>query len=370
VLTGYGNVPAAISLEADPMTLPANGVATAHLTATVTNAAGNPVPDGTEVRFETDLGSVGSKVITVTTSGGGGKATATLTSGTSAGTAHVSATSGGVSAATTVTFTPGSPDTVVLESAATSIPADGTSTAVLTATVTDLYGNAVADGTDVEFTTTLGQFGGQSAVTDQTVHGVVTVQLTSSTSVGLATVTATSGGETDSLTVDFFQGEDTLVDPGTGGDLTYVDSEDDTTTTVQVPAGAMTESATLRYTSKSLSPAPPNLSLAGETFQLDLYQDGEKIESTFFDKPITVTIVYGASALQGVDTASLTLYRWYEDAWQALTPQNFWPLQGKSESCGFDNSTDTLTCYLWKLSDFAPMAKSGYKVYLPLAIRK
>lgn len=469
-LTGYGNVPAAVNLEADPSTIAADGTATAHLTATVTNGAGNPVPDGTQVRFETDLGSVGSQVITTTTEGGEGQATATLTAGTTAGVANVSATSGDVSASTTVTLTPNVPDTLVLEATSDTLPADGTSSTTLTARVTDTYGNLVADGTDVEFTTTLGNvggqsavtkqtldgevtveltagttagtttvtassgaatdnvtvdftatsaasvlltvnptailadgesqarltvtvsdaydnpvaegtpvtltttlgdFGGQSTVTKQTVNGEVTADLTSSTDIGQATVTAVSGDGSDSITIDFFQGEETAVDPDEGGELNYTDPEDNTELTVQVPGGAITDDATLRYTSGSTSPPDPDLSLAGTPFQLDLYKDGEKVEGIFFDKAITVTITYDSAALEGVDTASLTLYRWHDDEWKAVEPGNFWPSEdGKDESCTFADGTRTLTCYLWKLSDFISMGKTEYKVYLPLTIRK
>jgi hypothetical protein len=150
-----------------------------------------------------------------------------------------------------------------------------------------------------------------------------------------------------------------------------MDPEDNTETRIQVPGGAITDDTTLRYTARSSSPAPPDLNLVGEPFQLDFYRNGEKVESTFFNHAITITITYDEATLEDVDTASLKLYRWYDEEWKMVAPENFWPSEdGKDERCAFDDGTRTLTCYLWKLSDFISMSETEYKVYLPLTIRK
>lgn len=72
------------------------------LEAVVIDLSHSPVPDGTEVLFETNLGTLGSSAITKTTVSG--VATATLSSGPSAGTAQITATAGGAKAYTTVEF--------------------------------------------------------------------------------------------------------------------------------------------------------------------------------------------------------------------------------------------------------------------------
>jgi len=54
-----------ISLSADPASVLPFG--TSHIVASVTDAGGNPVVDGTAIRFETDKGEVGSLVYTTTT---------------------------------------------------------------------------------------------------------------------------------------------------------------------------------------------------------------------------------------------------------------------------------------------------------------
>lgn len=94
--------PYTVTLMADPMAIPANGVSTSTLRATVTDRYRNPVADWTAVTFTTDLGSLGSSsVIKFTT---GGVATATLTSSRDADLATVTAICGGKQAQTHVFF--------------------------------------------------------------------------------------------------------------------------------------------------------------------------------------------------------------------------------------------------------------------------
>ncbi len=172
------DVPANVALVAVPSTLPVGNLST--LTATVTDQFGNPVANGTPVSFTTDFGTLsGSSATTVN-----GVATATLSS-TLPGVATVTATVGSLSATTQVTFTLGAPANVTLSANPTTLLVGNSST--LTATVTDQYGNAVADGTVVSFATSLGNV---SPISATTVNGVATATL-SSTAAGVATVTAT-----------------------------------------------------------------------------------------------------------------------------------------------------------------------------------
>lgn len=91
----------AITLTASPDRIPVSGQ-TSLLAATVTNLFHSPVPDGTEVQFETSLGTLGSRSVTRATAGG--VATETLTSGSIAGTAHLTATAGSDHAYSVVDF--------------------------------------------------------------------------------------------------------------------------------------------------------------------------------------------------------------------------------------------------------------------------
>jgi len=100
---------------------------------------------------------------------------------------------------------PGPPMTVTITAAPTTIPADGSSISIITATVVDTYTNPVADGTVVTFTTNLGSFP-SAPYTNTTTSGVATATLTSGTVAGTATITATANSKYDTTTVEFTPG--------------------------------------------------------------------------------------------------------------------------------------------------------------------
>jgi hypothetical protein len=95
------NVPFTLALTADPISLTVGMTST--LTATAEDQFQNPVTDGTEVVFQSDLGSVGSSVVTKTTTAG--VATAALYSEV-AGTATVEAKADSVTDTVQVVFNP------------------------------------------------------------------------------------------------------------------------------------------------------------------------------------------------------------------------------------------------------------------------
>jgi adhesin/invasin len=139
--------PANLALVAAPSTLPVGNLSA--LTATVTDQFGNPVAGSVVVSFTTSFGALSNSSATTTN----GVATATLSS-TVAGLATVTATVGSLNATAPVTFTPGPPANLSLVAAPSTLQVGHLS--ALTATVTDQFGNLVADGTLVSFTTNLG----------------------------------------------------------------------------------------------------------------------------------------------------------------------------------------------------------------------
>jgi hypothetical protein len=72
---------------------------------------------------------------------------------------------------------------------------------MLRATVTDQYGNMVADGTSCHFDTTLGSVW---PPLDTTLDGIAETTLTSSETSGLATVTAICEGKEGQIRVYFY----------------------------------------------------------------------------------------------------------------------------------------------------------------------
>ncbi|MFQ5812466.1 MAG: invasin domain 3-containing protein, partial [Anaerolineae bacterium] len=95
---------------------------------------------------------------------------------------------------------PGWPHSVTVTADPASIPADGTSTSTIRATVKDSNNNPVADGTAVVFATDLGTL---SDTTAETIDGVATVTLKAGTVPGKATVTAKSLRASGQASVQF-----------------------------------------------------------------------------------------------------------------------------------------------------------------------
>ncbi len=96
----------------------------------------------------------------------------------------------------------GATASMTLSADPTSIPADGSGSTSITATLTDDAGNAVTQGTSVTFSTTLGTLSsGTTTTPDDT--GVVIVSLIAGTTAGPVTVTATSNNVTQTTSVTF-----------------------------------------------------------------------------------------------------------------------------------------------------------------------
>jgi adhesin/invasin len=188
-----------INVVANPTSIGLDGQ-TSNIQATVKDIGGNNVADGTEVTFVTSLGIFASDTIVKTTTSG--VAEAVLTSETIAGTAVITATADSKYDTTEVVFNPDPPHAVTVTADPMAIPANGTSTSAVRATVTDQYDNMVADGVHCYFSTTLGSV---SPASDTTLDGVAETTLTSSETSGLANVTATCAGIEDTTHVNFFE---------------------------------------------------------------------------------------------------------------------------------------------------------------------
>ena len=163
-----------------------NGSST--VTAIVRDVGNNAVVDGTVVTFATSLGRISP--LTATTISG--LALATLTSGTRTGTAIMTATVDSRVGTTNVTFTtPYPPELVVVTADPTQIPADGTSNSAIVVTVTEIYGNPVADGITVYFFVTAGATIAPSSA--PTVGGIARATLTAGTTPTTVTVRVVAG---------------------------------------------------------------------------------------------------------------------------------------------------------------------------------
>lgn len=168
----------ALALEASPESLVADGSTASTIIATLTDAAGNTMPD-VAIDFSTDKGQLSESSVTTDIVG---KAQVILTSSES-GTATITATSRGARGTTTVTF---SRYLLSLEANPTTIRAGGSESSTITAKLYD-SGSLIATNETIVFSTSLGDLNTNQVITT---NGEATTTLTSSTQSGIATVDA------------------------------------------------------------------------------------------------------------------------------------------------------------------------------------
>jgi hypothetical protein len=182
--------PNGIDLAAYPDRIPPKGGQTTII-AQVEDSRRWSVADGTQVSFETSLGSVDPPSgLTVD-----GLVSTTLTSGAASGIAEVQATAGEVTKLITVEISIAPAYTLTLQSSAASVPPDGVSTARLTAHVYDKLGQDAPDGSTIVFGVEgdegiLGTIEGGEVYTTTTNDGRATATFRAGTVKGEATVRA------------------------------------------------------------------------------------------------------------------------------------------------------------------------------------
>jgi len=161
--------------------------------------------DGTPITFTTDLGGLGVPPgATVVAYMSGGQAVVMFDPGTVRGVATITAAAEDAGlASTTVTVRPLDPASIEVIAVPTSIPVGNIIPSAITATVRDIYGNKVLNGTLIDFATTLGW---TLAPTGTTVGGVATTTLYSGVTPGIATVSASWGIVVGTVDVEFTAG--------------------------------------------------------------------------------------------------------------------------------------------------------------------
>jgi len=158
-------------ISASPASIPTN-TGSSTITVVARKANGTPVNPGTEVRFDTTLGTIDS----VATTNSSGVATATLRGDGRFGKATVRATSG-VATAVTVDVEVGSAaKTISLQATPTTLAATG-GDVKLTALVRNSNGQPAA-GVGVNFTTELGRLRSGGAILTTDANGLVRDTLT------------------------------------------------------------------------------------------------------------------------------------------------------------------------------------------------
>jgi len=140
-----------LTVSASPANLTADGHSTSIITAIITDAKGNPVINGTTCNFSTNDGELSALTATTTQ----GVATVTYTAPNyvpSGGSTTITAeTTNSIKNSTVMTLIGSQIDSISLAASLTSLPADGTSTANIIATVSAPGGSSAPDGTTVTF---------------------------------------------------------------------------------------------------------------------------------------------------------------------------------------------------------------------------
>jgi PKD repeat protein len=165
-----------VTLSVTSTSVAGNG--TAEVLATVIEAGGTPVHDGTEVTFQASVGTVDPPVARTES----GLARATFRGNGASGTATIVAFSGGArSDGIEVRVGSAAAETVTVRVSPSTIPQNGGPIQV-TATVRDVSGNTLP-GAQVVFSTDNGTLSSSSAVTDAAGEATVTLTTTRQTTV-------------------------------------------------------------------------------------------------------------------------------------------------------------------------------------------
>jgi len=220
---------AALSVESSKAYLVADG-SSCHLTAILTDISGQYVPDGTYITFITTIGDLNrlnnpltgvQNEVRVTTVNG--HASVELTSPTNMiGTAVITVSAGELSQEINIRIVPGPANWIQLIATPNNLNADGISTSMIKAIVTDIHGNPVINGETINFALKNNN-GRLSADTGSTVDGETIVVYTAGYTEGTATIEAWS----DSYSEVRQSVEIVLIDSGIQVDSILLESEKD-----------------------------------------------------------------------------------------------------------------------------------------------
>ena len=187
------SIPTYLTLTATNTELIADAKSSTQLKAVVTDAAANPVPDGTVIQFSLIQGSGTLETQRTTRSG---VALSKLTSSRTPGPVQVAANVAGLSDTVTVQYVVGEAATITMVSDSSTLPADGRTTTGIQASVTDAVGNPLPDGTIVHFQASFGDI----TATAETINGTAYATY-SSKETGLAELTASIGSVSRTITM-------------------------------------------------------------------------------------------------------------------------------------------------------------------------
>jgi hypothetical protein len=172
--------------------------------------------------------------------------------------------------------------------------------------------------------------------------------------------------DTHDITLAAAESASVTVSPGVSQTLTYTET-DGVMATVEIPAGAVSTTTEIRFTS---IPSPTaditsSLRFGNHAFSLDAYREGRLLPDFTFTGTMTVTVHYRDEDVEGIDEETLALYRY-----RALLG---WIEVGEEPGEDQDLNVDENVLRAW-LRSFSRFGAYGaeaptFQVYLPLALR-
>ncbi len=163
----------------------------------------------------------------------------------------------------------------------------------------------------------------------------------------------------DATGQDFaFEGAHTIVDPSQTSSLDYTDTFG-STTSFDIPSGAVTETVNLIYTPLPTVTEPSGFSFAGHAFELEAYLAGSHLPDFTFELPITVTLEYTDSDVVDITETTLLLLFYDGSEWVDAAC-------GAYERHPEENWLKVPICHL---SKFGLFGKEFHFTYLPLTLK-
>ncbi len=211
-ITFSDGAPATVTVTANPANLTADGTSTSQINIIVLDAYGNPI-NGETLTASVDDGTLSSLVLTTTNGLASVQYTAPNSKPADGRATITIKTSNNVTGATDITLIGQQIASITLTASPDSLPADGSSQAVISATLTLVGGGAVPDGTTVDFSIVDTVGNGNDTITSQatTSGGVALATLTADDSPGTATIRATAGGRTAEIRIDYTPGSVSII---------------------------------------------------------------------------------------------------------------------------------------------------------------
>lgn len=264
--------------------------------------------------------------------------------------------------------TPGSQVGLDLTTAVTSLPADGTSSTLITATLTDDSGPVA--GEQVVFTTSLGTVAPVGGTTDA--DGVVTTTLTAAFIAGNATIQAVSRQITDTLAVPFVDVSGvSTIDVTQTAAITV--STEEGALRISIPAGTFSETVAIEAGITSVpmeATESPSQTVGPALFFFELNaRTATGMLVSNFTQLVTVTVGYNEGDVPaGLAEEDLRIVYWDGATWADPTAYPPCIIEGCTQSV--DADANEITLVMDHFTEFAPVVvQQDTRIYLPIIRR-